>query len=151
MQYTYLFQFVLINKKQRRSEKFPSAIIPPPLNYNIAYIKSLIPRQPPWGQKEPQHDHPPIWPQVHSVQNGRRLFAHWAKQPDTINLTFSANIMKLREEFREINKFQSWVCVFKITSRLAPVRLFQTVLRLALTRIFQQQKICVISLLRHRV
>ena len=83
MQYTYLFQFVLINKKQRRSEKFPSAIIPPPLNYNIAYIKSLIPRQPPWGQKEPQHDHPPIWPQVHSVQNGRRLFAHWAKQPDT--------------------------------------------------------------------
>ena len=34
---------------------------------------------------------------------------------------------------------QSWACVSKITSRLAPVRLFQTVSRLALSRIFKQK------------
>ena len=45
---------------------------------------------------------------------------------------------------------QSWACVSKIMSRLAPVRLFQTVSRLALSRIFKQ-KIRVISLSRHRV
>ena len=45
---------------------------------------------------------------------------------------------------------QSWVRVSKITLRLAPVRLFQTVSRLALRRIFQK-KICVISLSGHRV
>ena len=34
---------------------------------------------------------------------------------------------------------QSWARVFKITSRLAPVHLFQTVSHLALLRIFQQK------------
>ena len=34
---------------------------------------------------------------------------------------------------------QSWARVPKITSRLAPVRLFQTVSRLALSRIFKQK------------
>ena len=35
--------------------------------------------------------------------------------------------------------WQSWARVSKITSRLAPVRLFQTVSRLALSRIFKQK------------
>ena len=46
--------------------------------------------------------------------------------------------------------FQSWACVSKIMSRLAPVRLFQTVSRLALSRIFKQKNAS-FSLSRHRV
>ena len=34
---------------------------------------------------------------------------------------------------------QSWACVSKITSRLAPVRRFQTLSRLALSRIYKQK------------
>ena len=49
------------------------------------------------------------------------------------------------------NNQQSWARFFKIMLRLAPVRPFQMVSRLALFRIFQQKKIRVISLSRHRV
>ena len=52
---------------------------------------------------------------------------------------------------------QSWARVFKITLRLATVRLFQMVSRLALSHIFQQKKIgslafCVIaSVILHHI
>ena len=44
---------------------------------------------------------------------------------------------------KEIDRYtieQSWACVSKMTLRLAPVRLFQTVSRLALSRFFQPKK-----------
>ena len=73
----------------------------------------------------------------------------------TVQPNLVTNVTKYRPCInlsRHVNKFikdfpvkfddltQSWVRVFKITSRLAPVCHFQTVSRLALSRIFQQKK-----------
>ena len=61
---------------------------------------------------------------ISSREEGRQIYLEFPT-PDTTSFCCNS---------------QSWARVFKITSRLAPVHLFQTVSCLALSRIFQQQK-----------